>query len=61
MYNPMMYQQPQQIQNPEDAFKSQLEQLEQMGFVNKDLNIQVLQQTQGNVNAAVERLINMMG
>jgi len=61
MYNPMMYQQPQKIQNPEDAFKSQLEQLEQMGFVNKDLNIQVLQQTQGNVNAAVERLINMMG
>jgi len=59
--NPMMFQQPQPVQNPEETYKSQLEQLEQMGFVNKELNIQVLNQTQGNVNAAVERLLNMMG
>lgn len=62
MYNnPMMFQQPQPVANPEETYRNQLEQLEQMGFVNKELNIQVLNQTQGNVNAAVERLINMMG
>ena len=59
--NPMMFQQPQAVANPEETQRSQLEQLEQMGFVNKETNIQVLNQTQGNVNAAVERLINMMG
>jgi len=39
----------------------QEEQLQAMGFLNKDLNLQVLVETHGNVNAAVERLLNMMG
>ena len=32
-----------------------------MGFVNKETNIEVLKKCYGNVNAAVERLLNMMG
>jgi len=51
----------QQQQNYEEIYKDQLSQLEAMGFVNKDLNLQVLKQCSGNVNVAVERLLNMMG
>jgi len=32
-----------------------------MGFINKETNLQVLKMCQGNVNIAVERLLNMMG
>ena len=32
-----------------------------MGFTNKAVNLEVLQQTGGNVEVAVERLLNMMG
>ena len=32
-----------------------------MGFTNESVNIDVLKQTGGNVEAAVERLIGMMG
>jgi hypothetical protein len=31
-----------------------------MGFTNDDLNFEVLKQTGGNVDAAVERLLNML-
>jgi hypothetical protein len=31
-----------------------------MGFFDRDANIRALQATQGNVNAAVERLLNSM-
>jgi len=31
-----------------------------MGFINDEVNFQVLAQTYGNVDAAVERLLNMM-
>jgi len=31
-----------------------------MGFINDELNFQALAQTFGNVDAAVERLLNMM-
>lgn len=34
---------PQPTQNPEETFKDQLQKLEDMGFTNKQVNIQVLQ------------------
>jgi len=45
-------------QPPEERFRSQLEQLTAMGFVNREANIQALTATFGDVNAAVERLIS---
>lgn len=51
---------PQNNQNLEETYKDQLQRLEEMGFTNKQVNIQVLQQCFGNVDAAVERLLNMM-
>lgn len=47
--------------NPREAYKDQNEQLKQMGFVNEDANYEALSKTMGNVNAAVERLLNMLG
>jgi len=45
---------------PEEKYKTQLEQLAAMGFTNKDVNIQALQATGGNVDAAVERILSMI-
>jgi len=42
---------------PETRFAVQLQQLHDMGFTNKQVNIQALTATGGNVEAAVERLI----
>ena len=50
---------PQNVNNPEETYKDQLAQLEQMGFINKELNIAVLKQTYGDVQRAIEKLINM--
>lgn len=35
--------------------------MEDMGFTNKDVNINALKATMGNVEAAVERVLNMIG
>jgi len=43
---------------PEIRFASQLQQLQDMGFFDRDENLQALLMTGGNVNAAVERLLN---
>ncbi|XP_078601210.1 ubiquilin-1-like isoform X2 [Branchiostoma floridae x Branchiostoma japonicum] len=45
------------MQPPEVRFRSQLEQLETMGFVNRAANIQALTATNGDVNAAIDRLL----
>jgi ubiquilin len=45
---------------PEVRFASQLQQLNDMGFWDKEENIRALLMTGGNVNAAVERLLNSM-
>lgn len=45
-------------QPPEERYSSQLEQLSAMGFVNREANLQALIATFGDVNAAVERLLN---
>lgn len=42
---------------PEQLYQSQLEQLTAMGFPNRDANLQALIATFGDVNAAVERLL----
>ena len=43
---------------PEQRFAEQLTQLEGMGFTDRDANLRALTATQGNVNAAVERLLS---
>ena len=43
---------------PEERFATQLQQLEGMGFGDRAANIRALTATQGNVNAAVERLLS---
>uniref|UniRef100_A0AC35TZW8 Ubiquitin-like protein n=1 Tax=Rhabditophanes sp. KR3021 TaxID=114890 RepID=A0AC35TZW8_9BILA len=45
---------------PEERFKDQLEQLVSMGFSNKENNIRALIACFGDVNAAVERLLNTL-
>jgi len=47
--------------NPREAYKDQNEKLKDMGFTNDDLNFDALAKTGGNVDAAVERLLNMLG
>uniref|UniRef100_A0A1B6F189 UBA domain-containing protein n=3 Tax=Cuerna arida TaxID=1464854 RepID=A0A1B6F189_9HEMI len=44
-------------QPPEERYRSQLEQLTAMGFVNREANLQALIATFGDINAAVERLL----
>ena len=44
--------------NYEDQYKNELQVLEEMGFTNKHENIEALKKTFGNVQAAIERLIN---
>lgn len=46
---------------PEERYKDKLDQLNDMGFTNRDLNLQILQQVGGNTDLAVERLLGLMG
>uniref|UniRef100_A0A8D0DVV3 Ubiquilin-4 n=1 Tax=Salvator merianae TaxID=96440 RepID=A0A8D0DVV3_SALMN len=46
-----------QAQNPEVRFQQQLEQLNAMGFINREANLQALIATGGDINAAIERLL----
>ncbi|CAG9466220.1 unnamed protein product [Pedinophyceae sp. YPF-701] len=48
------------VADPEAAYGSQLEQLQDMGFWDREQNIRALQATGGNVSAAVERLLSQM-
>ncbi|GFU33459.1 ubiquilin-1 [Nephila pilipes] len=50
-------QQQQQQPPPEERYRSQLEQLANMGFVNREANLQALITTFGDISAAVERLL----
>jgi len=43
--------------NPEERYSVQLQQLSEMGFTNRAVNIQALMATNGNVEAAIERLL----
>ncbi|SBT77015.1 ubiquitin domain-containing protein DSK2, putative [Plasmodium ovale] len=42
---------------PEEKYASQLVSLQEMGFIDNDANIQALQETGGDVNSAVTRLL----
>jgi ubiquilin len=48
-------------QPPEERFRTQLEELSAMGFLNREANIQALLATMGDVSAAVDRLLNSGG
>ena len=38
-------------------YKDQLSQLKDMGFINEEINIQVLKESKGNINSAIENLL----
>ncbi|KAL1188498.1 Ubiquitin domain-containing protein DSK2b [Cardamine amara subsp. amara] len=46
---------------PEELYATQLQQLQEMGFYDRAENIRALLATNGNVNAAVERLLGSIG
>ena len=46
------------VANPEEAYARQLQQLQDMGFYDREENLRALQAARGNVNAAVERLLS---
>jgi ubiquilin len=46
------------VQDPEQRFAVQLQQLNEMGFTNRQLNIQCLTVSNGNVDLAIERMLN---
>ena len=52
---------PYQNINPREAYQEQNKKLKEMGFTNDDANYEALGKTGGNVDAAVERLLNMLG
>jgi len=45
--------------NFEEKYKDQLTKLEEMGFSNKSANLEALKATNGNVEAAIERMMNI--
>lgn len=49
---------PQPQGNPREIYREQLDQLREMGFPNEEANIAALQQCQGNIHFAIERLFN---
>ena len=49
-----------QASDPETTYANQLQQLQEMGFVDRDANVRALQATGGNVHAAVERLLSQL-
>ncbi|CCW59942.1 unnamed protein product [Phytomonas sp. EM1] len=53
-----MFPMPQPQGDPRVIYREQLQQLREMGFPNEDANIAALQQSQGNVSFAIERLFN---
>ena len=51
---------PQPVSDPETTYAGQLQQLQDMGFYDRESNIRALQSTGGNVSAAVERLLSQL-
>ena len=46
---------------PRERYANELNQLKEMGFSDEETNLQMLQQCNGNVNLAIERLFAFMG
>jgi ubiquilin len=64
MFNPYLAGQAGGVQAPvnyEEKYKEQLKTMEEMGFINKDENLKALIATSGNVELAIERMINLLG
>lgn len=57
-FNPSVFAPPVPQGNPREIYREQLQQLRDMGFPNEDANIAALQQSQGSVSFAIERLFN---
>jgi ubiquilin len=45
------------VGNPREVYAAQLQQLKDMGFPNESANLAALQQSQGNIDFAIERLL----
>ncbi|CAJ1993417.1 ubiquitin-like protein [Leishmania donovani] len=56
-FNPAMFAPPVPQGNPREVYREQLQLLRDMGFPNEEANIAALQQAQGNVQFALERLL----
>ncbi|KAJ2779148.1 hypothetical protein H4R18_004179 [Coemansia javaensis] len=54
---PQQQAEPQSQEPPEERFRTQLQQLKDMGFFDEAQNIRVLERTAGNVSAAIELLL----
>ena len=50
-----------QSTNLQQLYSAQLQTMKDMGFINEDANIRALQASGGDVNVAIERLLNMLG
>jgi len=48
---------PSDTRSPEERFQNQLQQLQEMGFVNASQNVRALLATGGNVHAAIEYIL----
>ncbi len=46
---------------PRERFATQLQQIKEMGFVDEETILQILVQTNGNVNLAMEILFSSLG
>lgn len=46
---------------PREKYATQLAQIKEMGFIDEEVILQVLQQTNGNVSLALEILFNTLG
>jgi ubiquilin len=49
------------VQPPTQGYAAQLQQMRDMGFTNDQANLEALAATGGNVEAAIERLLRMLG
>ena len=49
---------PSDTRPPEERFQNQLQQLQEMGFVNASQNVRALLATGGNVHAAIEYILS---
>ncbi len=50
-----------EILNYKEKYKNELAQLNDMGYYDEEINIQILKQCSGNVQYAIEKLVNIMG
>jgi len=51
---------PPPVADPEAAYATQLQQLQDMGFIDRQANIRALQATGGNVSLAIEQLLSQL-